>query len=109
MTGDDVEAIEQQAQPEGTMRRAHPAEADRLSALACRSKAYWGYNDDFMEACRADLTLSVDDLLSELVYVLDVQGKLMGFYRLRPQGITVMLSDLFVEPQAIGCGYGKQL
>jgi GNAT superfamily N-acetyltransferase len=105
----DVEAIDQQAQPNGTIRRARPAEADRLSALAFRSKAYWGYDVDFMEACRADLTVSADDLLAELVYVLDLQGHLVGFYRLRVQGNTVMLSDLFVEPHAIGQGYGKQL
>jgi GNAT superfamily N-acetyltransferase len=106
----DVEAIEQQALPNGTIRRARPAEADRLSALAFRSKAYWGYDVDFMEACRADLTVSADDLLAEPVYVLDLPGNLVGFYRLRVQGTTtVMLSDLFVEPDAIGQGYGKQL
>ena len=104
-----MEAIDQQAQTSGTIRRARPPEADRLSALAFRSKAYWGYDVDFMETCRADLTVLADDLLTELVYVLDLQDQLMGFYRLRVQDNTVMLSDLFVEPQAIGHGYGKQL
>jgi GNAT superfamily N-acetyltransferase len=105
----DVEAIEQQAQPNGTIRRARPAEADQLSALAFRSKAYWGYDVDFMEACRTDLWMSADDLLAEPVYVLDRQGNIVGFYGLRVQGTTVMVSDLFVEPHAIGQGYGKQL
>jgi hypothetical protein len=35
------------------IRPARPDEATDLSALAMRSKAYWGYDDDFLRACRA--------------------------------------------------------
>ena len=40
------------------IRSARPEEAETLSALALRSKAYWGYPADFMEACREELTLT---------------------------------------------------
>ena len=33
----------------------------------------------------------------------------MGFYRLRARGDEATLADLFVEPGAIGRGYGRQL
>ena len=39
-------------------RSAKPEEADALSALAFRSKAYWGYGAEFLEACRSELTLT---------------------------------------------------
>jgi hypothetical protein len=37
------------------IREAVSSEAALLSALAMRSKAYWGYSSDFMEKCRAEL------------------------------------------------------
>ncbi|ASJ57233.1 hypothetical protein BP422_29235 [Brevibacillus formosus] len=40
------------------IRRGKGLEASELSELAYRSKAYWGHSDEFMEACRDDLTLS---------------------------------------------------
>ncbi|CAH8245865.1 hypothetical protein WJ0W_003100 [Paenibacillus melissococcoides] len=40
------------------IRKAKPDEAGYLSGLAFRSKAYWGYSHDFMEACRDSLTVS---------------------------------------------------
>ena len=40
-----------------TVRAARPAEAEAISALALRSKAHWGYDPAFLEACREDLTI----------------------------------------------------
>ncbi|MEU4236164.1 hypothetical protein [Actinoplanes sp. NPDC026619] len=45
-----------------TIRPARPGEAAALSELARRSKAHWGYDEGFLDACRADLTLSPDDI-----------------------------------------------
>ena len=43
------------------LRPARPDEADLLTELCLRSKAVWGYDDAFMRACRAELTLSPAD------------------------------------------------
>jgi GNAT superfamily N-acetyltransferase len=80
-----------------------------LSDLALRSKGYWGYDPEFLEACRADLTLSEDYLASGRVFVAEDQGKIAGFYGLETQGSEATLAFLFVEPEAIGQGFGKQL
>jgi GNAT superfamily N-acetyltransferase len=92
------------------IRRAHPAEAGVLSALALRSKAHWGYDADFLAACRDDLTLSADDIATSAVYVFDGVDAPSGFYRLLQQqdGVAV-LDDLFVEPAAMGQGVGGRL
>jgi GNAT superfamily N-acetyltransferase len=93
------------------IRRALPEEAPLLSALAFRSKSHWGYDPDFLEMCRANLSYSPEELESSPVYVsLDTQGGVTGFYRLVPQvdGLAE-LDSLFVEPAAIGQGVGRRL
>ncbi len=102
-------AVDQRARRPATIRRAHPEEASALSALAWRSKAHWGYDAAFLEACRADLTLSVHDIATALVYVREADQGVAGFYRLRGRGDDAELADLFVAPEAIGRGHGRRL
>src|SRR3954453_14472796 len=92
------------------IRRARPAEAAVLSALALRSKAHWGYDADFLAACQDDLTLSADDITTSAVYVFDGADAPAGFYRLVLQhDVVAELDALFVEPAAIGQGIGRPL
>jgi len=92
------------------IRRARPAEAAVLSALALRSKAHWGYDADFLAACQDDLTLSADDIATSVVYVFDAADIPSGFYRLVLQDDDVAeLDALFVEPAAMGQGVGRRL
>ena len=46
-------------------------EADRLSDLAFRSKAHWGYSPEFMEACREELRVAVAAIAAGRVFVLE--------------------------------------
>jgi GNAT superfamily N-acetyltransferase len=95
---------------DAAIRRAHPAEAGALSALALRSKAHWGYDADFLAACRDDLTLSAEDIASSTVYVCDGVDAPLGYYRLLPLDDGVAeLDALFVEPAAMGQGVGRRL
>ena len=92
------------------IRRARPAEAAVLSALALRSKAHWGYDADFLAACQDDLTLSADDIATSAVYVFDGGNAPSGFYRLVLQdGSVAELDALFVDPAAMGQGVGRRL
>lgn len=92
------------------IRRAGVEEAATLSDLALRSKAHWGYDADFLEACRAELTLSPAYLAEHHVYVIEEDGRVIGFYSLRAEeGSGVALDHLFIEPKIIGRGYGKSL
>lgn len=98
--------------PALNLRVAKPAEANRLSELAARSKAYWGYSDTFMDACRAELFVSPNDIQHPAFHyvVAERAGKIVGFScleRLSPQEFE--LDALFVEPQHIGCGIGRTL
>jgi GNAT superfamily N-acetyltransferase len=92
------------------IRRARPEEAGLLSALGLRSKAHWGYDAEFLAACRVDLTLSADDIASSSVYVCDGVDAPLGYYRLVLQDDGVAeLDALFVEPAAMGQGVGRSL
>ena len=95
---------------DAAIRRARPAEAAVLSALALRSKAHWEYDADFLAACQDDLTLSADDIATSTVYVFDGVNAPAGFYRLvlQDDGLAE-LDALFVEPAAMGQGVGKRL
>ena len=91
------------------IRAAAPAESRFLSDLALRSKAHWGYSRDFLEACRGPLTVTEAFVRECAVFVLEHDRRIAGFYGLLKQGQDVALEFLFVEPDVIGNGIGRQL
>ncbi|MBE9916495.1 GNAT family N-acetyltransferase [Paenibacillus donghaensis] len=91
------------------IRKAKIDEACYLSDLSFRSKAYWGYSDDFMEACREVLTVSPDDISSSLVFVIEDGGTIKGFIGLELENDFCLVSNLFIDPDGIGKGYGRAL
>jgi GNAT superfamily N-acetyltransferase len=91
------------------LRRAVPEEADALSALAVRSKAHWGYDAEFLDACRDELTLTPAFVRDEEVYVLLAGGALVGFYSLARWKADIELCHLFVDSSEIGKGAGRLL
>jgi N-acetylglutamate synthase-like GNAT family acetyltransferase len=94
------------------LRAATSREAGEISSLAMRSKAHWGYSDDFLSACRAELTYSGSQIDSDRYefYVCEAEGRIAGFYALERLGPTdAELEALFVEPEFIGRGFGRAL
>jgi len=79
------------------IRRALPAEADHLTALAVRSKAYWGYDEEFLEKVRPLLTFSTEDVAQAPMYVLTVAGEEpVGVYRITGTSPEGELADLWL-------------
>ena len=92
------------------IRRASPADAQLLTELALRSKAHWGYDEAFLEACRrGELTLSPTFVESRPVFVLEASGRVVGFYGLQGAPPDADLAYLFVEPGELRRGYGRWL
>jgi GNAT superfamily N-acetyltransferase len=92
-----------------TLRPAVPAEADALSRLALRSKRHWGYDEEFLAACRVELTLRPEQCDGVHTVVAARGDVLLGFYRLAGAAPVAELADLFVDPMAIGRGVGATL
>lgn len=93
-----------------SLREAREQEASLLSDLALRSKAYWGYPPEFLDACRDELTYTSEDVRHQTFVVAEVADVIVGFYALdRTATAQVELEALFVDPAFIGRGYGRAL
>ena len=80
-----------------------------LSELCLRSKAVWGYNDEFLEACRSELSFDQGDLEMTRIAVADRGGKVVGVAQVKVRGNEADLLKLFVEPSALHHGVGRAL
>jgi hypothetical protein len=69
-----------------TIRPAEPDEAQALTELTLRSKAHWGYDPEFMEAVRGELTLTRAQVAEQSVFVAEDHGVVAGFYALIVSG-----------------------
>lgn len=95
--------------PPPVLRPARRQEAAALSDLALRSKGHWGYDADFLAACRAELTLDPDELATHRTLVAEVDGRPAGFGTLEGVPPYGELGMLFVEPDLLGRGIGGVL
>ena len=84
-------------------------ELPELSALCFKSKAVWGYDNDFMEACRRELSVEPCDLQSTSVAVAEQDGRLVGVAQIKVVGSEADLLKLFVEPTVLRSGIGRAL
>ncbi|MGH3486300.1 MAG: GNAT family N-acetyltransferase [Actinopolymorphaceae bacterium] len=91
------------------MRPARAEEADLLTDLAFRSKAYWGYDEAFMAACRDELAMRASEVVAHRTTVAVREGNIVGFATLTGEPPVGELGMLFVEPDAIGQGVGRRL
>ena len=91
------------------LRPARPEEAPALTELCLRSKAVWGYDAAFMQACRRELTMTPAVITSSRVQVAEVDGRLVGVAEVKSKGDVAQLERLFVEPGMLRAGTGRQL
>jgi GNAT superfamily N-acetyltransferase len=92
-----------------TIRSPTIDELSGLSDLCFRSKAIWGYDEEFIEACRGELSFEPRDLELTPIAVAEHDGKPIGVAQLRVVDGEADLLKLFVEPSALRTGTGKAL
>lgn len=91
------------------LRPARDDESVLLSDLALRSKGHWGYDADFLESCREELTLTPELLTEERAHVAERDGRVVGFYTLAGRPPEGQLGHMFVEPEEVNKGIGRRL
>jgi GNAT superfamily N-acetyltransferase len=91
------------------IRAARPDEVADLSALALRSKAHWGYDQAFIDACRPALTFTTDDVAGRRLSVACRDGVVLGVVSVEGVPPEGEIGHLWVEPDAIGAGAGRAL
>jgi GNAT superfamily N-acetyltransferase len=80
-----------------------------LTELCLRSKAVWGYDEEFMRACREELTLTPSNMRSSCLKLAEIDGGLVGMAQISLEGNMAKLDKLFVEPSRLRSGSGRAL
>jgi GNAT superfamily N-acetyltransferase len=93
------------------IRPARAEEAAGLSALCMRSKAHWGYDEDFLRKCEAELTITPERIARGRVLVaVSESSELLGMAAAEPLADGAFdLALLFIDPKAIRQGVGEKL
>ncbi|GAB5489327.1 MAG: GNAT family N-acetyltransferase [Parasphingorhabdus sp.] len=92
-----------------TLRSARPQEHAILTELCMRSKAVWGYDEQFMELCRAELTLNEAACTSPNLRVAERTGTILGIAEITIVDEECFLEKLFVDPEQQSSGVGMAL
>ena len=92
------------------LRPARLGEAQALSALCLRSKAYWGYDAAFMASVAPYLQVTDDAIRAGYATVaIGADDTVLGVCQIDPFGHGGSLDLMFVAPEAIGTGAGRKL
>jgi GNAT superfamily N-acetyltransferase len=91
------------------IRPASADEASVLTEIAHDAKRHWGYPEHWIKHWESDLTISPDFIRDNLVYVAEEDGEIQGFYALSVAGSKAELEHMWVKPDRIGTGLGKDL
>ncbi len=97
---------------EDCIKSVTATDAQSISEIAFRSKASWGYSDDFMRACRNELTYRASTIESSDFEFWAYRDKeeILGFYALEFGAADFAeLEALFVDPEHFGTGIGRAL
>lgn len=91
------------------IRKAATEDAPALTRIAHDAKRHWGYPEHWLKHWQADLTISPDFIAGNDVYVAEDESALVGFYALIIKKEKAELDHLWVTPQYMGTGVGKEL
>ena len=91
------------------IRKASPEDAASLTQIAHDAKRHWGYPEHWIKHWQDDLTISPDFIVANQVFVAEQDDQILGFYALKIRHEKAELDHLWVAPEHIGSGVGKQL
>ncbi|MBS1789121.1 MAG: GNAT family N-acetyltransferase [Acidobacteria bacterium] len=92
-----------------SIRRANSEEAAALTDIAFAAKRHWGYPESWIEIWRDDLTITAEFIERNEVFAAIENGELIGFYALVKSEGRTELDHLWVLPEWVGKGIGRQL
>jgi len=91
------------------LRTPRHEEAAALTGLCLRSKAVWGYDEEFLQACRDELTITAAVMQSCPLQVAEIEERVIAVAQVTVKGEVAELDKLFVEPAMLRHGAGKAL
>uniref|UniRef100_UPI0040477E4A GNAT family N-acetyltransferase n=1 Tax=Roseivirga sp. TaxID=1964215 RepID=UPI0040477E4A len=79
-----------------------------LNRIIWEAKIHWGYPDEWMEMWRDELTLQPSDLALQQIYVIKSTA-ILGLCAIKEEADHYEISHLWIDPQQMKKGLGKQL
>src|SRR5215831_5236052 len=89
--------------------RAKSDEAEALTAIAYESKRYWKYPENWMGSWRGVLTITSEFIAANVAYCAKENGRVVGFYAVTNENDGLRLEHLWILPEAMGRGIGREL
>ncbi len=90
-------------------KRAQPEDAATLTAIAFAAKRHWGYPEPWIEEWRELLTIRPKFLARHESFAAVIHGRIVGFHALGVRRGQLYLLHLWVRPEAMGQGVGRNL
>lgn len=84
-------------------------EAGTLTEISHAAKRHWGYPERWIECWRETLTITPEFIGSNEVYLAEQDGEALGFYALIMKGEQAELEHMWVRPERMGGGLGREL
>lgn len=91
------------------IRRAEIEDAEAVSQIAFAAKSFWNYPESWLKLWKDSLTITPEYIETNEVYLAESDEKILGFYALILEGKKVRLDHLWISPENIGGGIGKNL
>ena len=91
------------------IRRVLPEEAVQLSRIALAAKRHWGYPARWIEIWTPQLTYDPEYFVQNESWAAEMDHAPVAFYTLLSRDGTAWLENLWVMPDRIGKGIGKEL
>lgn len=91
------------------IRRATSEEAATLTEISHAAKRYWGYPEHWIQHWSDDLTITAAYIVRNEVYVAVAAERILAFYALVLNGSKLELDHMWVRPEHIGSGIGKEM
>ena len=81
---------------------------DEINALMARSKAYWDWSPEYLDAALRLMVLCSHYLRENLCFEVREDGELVGFLSVKDDPQGPVLDNLWVDPRRIGQGLGRR-
>ncbi len=91
------------------IEQARPEHASTLTEIAISAKRHCNYPERWIELWIPSLTISPDYISQNETWIAVIDIKPVGFYSLYKDGEFLWLDNLWVLPDFMGQGIGKQL
>ena len=92
-----------------TIRPVKPEEADLMTQIALAAKRHWGYPERWIEIWTPQLTFSPEYFMANESWAAVENDRPIAFYTLLEANEIASIENLWVLPEYMGKGIGKQL